>query len=113
MVTGTKEILSEQLVTRLSDNLPALIGNDWRLIYSTSTHGFSLSSLYRRCSTSTNNGPTLLCVQDTNQVVFEALVSSPIVLSEHFYGTGESFLFRTVPSFEVYNWTGDNPHFAR
>ena len=110
---GDTEILSEELVARLSDNLPArLIGNDWRLIYSTSTHGFSLSSLYRRCSTSTN-GPTLLCVQDTNRVVFGALVSSPIVMSEHFYGTGESFLFRTDPCFQVYNWTGDNPHFAR
>lgn len=112
-LVGDTEILSCDLVSRLSDSLPArLIGADWRLIFSTSTHGFSLSSLYRRCSSSTT-GPTLLCVQDTSNTVFGALVSSPIVLSDHFYGTGESFLFRTVPSFTVYNWSGDNPHFAR
>ena len=47
-LVGDTEILSCDLVSHLSDSLPArLIGADWRLIFSTSTHGFSLSSLYR------------------------------------------------------------------
>lgn len=112
-LVGNTEILSEDHIQRLSDNLPArLIGADWRLIFSTSSNGFSLSSLYRICSTSTT-GPTLVCIQDTNNNKFGVLISSPIIMSEHFYGTGESFLFQAEPSFKIYKWSGENPHFAR
>ena len=34
-------------------------------------------------------------------------------MSESFYGTGESFLFQTKPQFKIYNWSGENLHFAR
>ena len=45
---GESEILSEQLIARLADHLPPrIIGTTWRLLFSTNTHGFSLSSLYR------------------------------------------------------------------
>merc|ERR1719266_1320586 len=110
---GDTEILGADLVSRLAENLPSrLIGSDWRLIYSTSTHGFSLSGFYRRCGSATN-GPTLLCITDVQDNIFGALVSSPIVMSEHFYGTGETFLFSATPRFRVFKWSGENPHFAR
>lgn len=112
-LVGETEILDTDLVRSLSENLPSrLIGSDWRLIYSTSSHGFSLSSFYRRCSTSTS-GPTLLCIRDIDDNIFGALVSSPIVISEHFYGTGETFLFTATPRFRMFKWSGENPHFAR
>ena len=45
---GESEILTEQLITHLADHLPPrTIGTTWRLLFSTNTHGFSLSSLYR------------------------------------------------------------------
>ena len=47
----------------------------------------------RICSTTTN-GPTLMCIMDTDDNIFGALVSSPIVISKTFYGTGECFLFK-------------------
>lgn len=110
---GETQFLLEEQVLRLSDKFPArLVGADWRLIFSTSSDGFSLSSLYRKCSSSTT-GPTLICIQDTEGNIFGALISSPIRLSEQFYGTGESFLFRLLPKFDVYHWSGENPHFAR
>ena len=47
-MVGETEILLEEHVHRLSDKFPArLVGADWRLIFSTSSDGFSLSSLYR------------------------------------------------------------------
>jgi len=111
-IQGESEILSLDDIQRLSDCLPArLIGTNWSLVFTTSTHGFSLATLYRKCMETSN--PTLLCVEDTNDNIFGAFVSSPIKLHEHFYGTGESFLFTCKPESKIFKWSGDNQHFAR
>lgn len=34
-------------------------------------------------------------------------------MSDHFYGTGESLLFRFTPDIQIYNWTGDNMYFIK
>jgi hypothetical protein len=39
--------------------------------------------------------------------------SSKLYQSEHYYGTGESFLFTFYPSFKVFKWTGENNFFTR
>jgi len=110
---GESEILSEDLVSRLADQLPPrIIGTGWRLLFTTSSHGFSLSTLYRKFQTGTSS-PSLLCIKDIEENVFGALISCPIKLWDHFYGTGESFLFTTQPQFQVFKWSGENPHFAR
>jgi len=112
-VNGESEVLSSDDMIRLNDSLPPrIIGTTWTLIFSTSLHGFSLSSLYRKCNIG-NNSPTLLCIEDTKRNVFGALLSCPIKLHDQFYGTGESFLFVCKPDFKVYNWSGENQHFTR
>lgn len=45
--------------------------------------------------------------------VFGALTSCALKMSDHFYGTGESLLFRFAPDIQVYNWTGDNMYFIK
>ena len=112
-VEGESEILRTEDIQRLSDCLPPrIIGTSWRLIFTTSMHGFSLASLYRKCSQETSS-PTLLCIEDSKENMFGALLSCPIKLHEHFYGTGETFLFTCKPEFRVFNWSGENQHFAR
>jgi hypothetical protein len=39
--------------------------------------------------------------------------STKLYQSEHFYGSGESFLFTFWPSFKAYKWTGENAFFTR
>ena len=47
-LSGESEILTEELISRLADHLPPrIIGTTWRLHFSTSSQGYSLSSLYR------------------------------------------------------------------
>ena len=67
---------------------------------------------FRLCRTGTN-GPTLLCITDVEDNIFGALVSSPIVMSERFYGTGETFLFSATPVFKVFKWSQENSNFVR
>ena len=45
--------------------------------------------------------------------MFGALLSHPIKLWEHFYGTGESFLFTCRPQWRCWKWSGDNQLFTR
>ena len=52
---------------------------------------------------SETSSPTLLCIQDIEENVFGALISCPIKLWDHFYGTGETFLFTCQPQQSILN----------
>ncbi|XP_066906102.1 oxidation resistance protein 1 isoform X8 [Halyomorpha halys] len=111
-LSGTTEILSEEHRQQLYRHLPARAeGYVWTLVFSTSQHGFSLNSMYRKMSRV--ESPILMVIQDTDNNVFGALTSCSLKVSDHFYGTGESLLFRFAPEFQVYNWTGDNMFFIK
>jgi len=111
-VRGDSESLREQDFRRLGECLPArLMGSDWRLVFSTGCHGFSLGSLYRKFQREASS--SLIVIEDTTGEVFGALVSCPISESDHFYGTGESFLFTCQPTWHLYSWSGDNQLFVR
>lgn len=111
-VDGESESLREEDIRRIGEALPArLVGANWRLVFATATHGFSLGTLYRKCRGQT--GPSLLVIQDTGGAVFGALASCPLRESDQFYGTGESFLFTSRPAWHLYSWAGDNQLFVR
>ncbi|XP_072935808.1 nuclear receptor coactivator 7 isoform X18 [Epargyreus clarus] len=89
---GTSEILTMEHREKLCGVLPARAqGYMWSLAFSTSQHGFSLASMYRKMQRV--DSPVLLVIQDTDNNVFGALTSCALHPSEHFYGTGESLLF--------------------
>ncbi|XP_047543341.1 TLD domain-containing protein 2 isoform X11 [Vanessa atalanta] len=89
---GTSEIFTMEHREKLCGVLPARAqGYMWSLAFSTSQHGFSLASMYRKMQRV--DSPVLLVIQDTDNNVFGALTSCAFRPSEHFYGTGESLLF--------------------
>ncbi|XP_055335948.1 oxidation resistance protein 1-like [Paramacrobiotus metropolitanus] len=109
---GKSDILTDSMCQSLVPHLPARAqGYPWHLVYSTSAHGFSLKSLYRRMQDI--DAPSLFLIQDIHEHVFGAIISCGLKVAEHFYGTGESLLFTFVPEFKVYNWNGDNQYIVR
>ncbi|XP_059049404.1 TLD domain-containing protein 2 isoform X2 [Achroia grisella] len=89
---GTSEIFTMEHREKICTVLPARAqGYMWSLAFSTSQHGFSLASMYRKMQRV--DTPVLLVIQDTDNNVFGALTSCALHPSEHFYGTGESLLF--------------------
>ncbi|XP_043472953.1 oxidation resistance protein 1 isoform X6 [Leptopilina heterotoma] len=111
-LVGTTEILSDDHREHLCRHLPARAeGYVWTLVFSTSQHGFSLNSMYRKMAKV--ESPILLVIEDTEGNVFGALTSCSLHVSDHFYGTGESLLFRFTPRFQAFNWTGDNLYFIK
>ncbi|XP_063973683.1 nuclear receptor coactivator 7 isoform X4 [Diachasmimorpha longicaudata] len=111
-LVGTTEILKDEHRESLCRHLPARAeGYLWTLVFSTSQHGFSLNSMYRKMAKI--ESPILLVIEDTEGNVFGALTSCSLHVSDHFYGTGESLLFRFTPRFQAFNWTGDNVYFIK
>ncbi|XP_072396845.1 oxidation resistance protein 1 isoform X2 [Diabrotica undecimpunctata] len=109
---GTTEILKDHHRENLCRHLPARAeGYAWTLIFSTSQHGFSLNSMYRKMFKL--ESPILMVIEDTDNNVFGALTSCALQVSDHFYGTGESLLFSFTPEFKVFNWTGENLYFIK
>ncbi|CAB3359495.1 Hypothetical predicted protein [Cloeon dipterum] len=140
---GASEIFEDAHRARLLRHLPARAeGYPWTLVFSTSQHGFSLNSMFRKMAKV--ESPILLVVQDTENRVFGALTACALKVSDHFYGTGESFLFRFAPpstpnneeaaestsqpsspakeeppapppvgKIEVFDWTGENIFFVK
>ncbi|CAG0915193.1 unnamed protein product [Notodromas monacha] len=95
-LVGDSEIFNMQQRKHLIRVIPARCqGYPWRLGFSTSRDGFSLASLYRKMECV--DSCVLLMIQDTQHNVFGALLSDAPTLQDHFYGTGESFVFSFTP----------------
>ncbi|KAG8582642.1 hypothetical protein GDO81_008144 [Engystomops pustulosus] len=103
-------LLDDFHIEKLAHRLPARVqGYPWHLVYSTQQHGTSLKTLYRNlCSV---DSPVLLVVKDMDNQVFGAYATHPFRLSDHYYGTGETFLFTFNPDFKAFKWSGENSYF--
>ncbi len=80
-------------------------------MYSTSRDGFSLKNMMRKLGAV--EGPVLMVLEDLKGNVFGAFLSEKPAFTEHFIGTGETFLFRLKPEIASYRWTGENNFFFR
>lgn len=111
-ILEASDILDAADIRELCTELPPrTIGHAWQLAYSTSRHGFSLKSLYRKLSG--KDSPVLIVIKDALDQVFGSFLSHPLRPSETFYGTGETFLFMLHPRFKCFRWTGENTFFIK
>ncbi|XP_067274407.1 nuclear receptor coactivator 7 isoform X2 [Pseudorasbora parva] len=105
-------LLEDTHIEKLSTRLPARVqGYPWRLVYSTVVHGTSLKTLYRNLMEL--DSPVLMVIKDMDNQIFGAFSTHPFRVSEHCYGTGETFLYSFCPEIKVYRWTGENSYFVK
>jgi len=127
-------LLSRCALLQLAAQCPTRYAcSDWTLLYSTQLHGFSLLTLHRRASAC---GPCVLVLRargkDDVRRTFGFVASEwrPPQEPNHFYGTGETFVWQLErlanlpplldgsgepPPDEVlhtYRWSGRNSHFC-
>ncbi|NXS62047.1 NCOA7 protein, partial [Brachypteracias leptosomus] len=103
-------LLENMHVEQLARRLPARVqGYPWRLAYSTLEHGTSLKTLYRKSASL--DSPVLLVIKDMDNQLFGAYATHPFRFSDHYYGTGETFLYTFSPNFKVFKWSGENTYF--
>ncbi|XP_040016742.2 nuclear receptor coactivator 7b isoform X1 [Gasterosteus aculeatus] len=112
VLRDTSDLLQDAHVEKLASRLPPRVQiYPWSLAYSTGRNGTSLKTLYR--SLVDVDGPVLLVVKDMDNQVFGAFSTHPFRVSEHCYGTGETFLYSFCPEIKVYRWTGENSYFVK
>ncbi|KAL9100027.1 MAG: hypothetical protein Q9163_004544 [Psora crenata] len=72
------------------------LAETWSLIYSLSTHGVSLATLYNKATSPLvpRNSSFVLVIQDATGGIFGAYLTDAPKPSPSFYGTGECFLWR-------------------
>lgn len=80
---------------------PRYQARGWSLLYSTSRHGISLQTLYRRCA---GNTASVLLVRDAGGYVFGAFCTEAWRPSARFFGTGEMFVFQLAPHKVMFPW---------
>ena len=100
-----QSMLTESLLSNLLLHLPpnVAIRPSWTLLYSTSVHGHSLSTLYHRLSLNSDaDGPNLLLCRDSDGWVFGCFTPVSWVQREVYYGSAECFVFRAWPNFQVW-----------
>ncbi|XP_014505941.1 TLD domain-containing protein 2 isoform X1 [Vigna radiata var. radiata] len=107
-------LVSNGLRDAVYASLPAVLhGRKWLLLYSTSKHGISLSTLYRRSMLWP--GVSLLVVGDRKGAVFGGVVEAPLRPSnkKKYQGTNNSFVFTDTSGCPViYRPTGVNRYFT-
>ncbi|XP_060908079.1 nuclear receptor coactivator 7 isoform X1 [Labrus mixtus] len=112
ILCDSSDLLQDTHIEKLACRLPARVqGYHWRLAYSTVRHGTSLKTLYRSLADVDN--PVLLVIKDMDNQLFGAFSTHPFRVSEHCYGTGETFLYSFCPEIKVYRWTGENSYFVK
>lgn len=73
----------------------------WVLLYSTLRDGISMQTLLRKAK---GHAPTVLLVRDMSRNVFGAFCSESWRVSQRYFGTGETFVFRVDPDPAVWKW---------
>ena len=92
--SSAEELLTPQLVSRLHTAVPPRwrLVSVWRLVYSTTSHGFSLATLYQQSRHCT--GPQIMAIRDDGDALFGVFATEPLRPYHGPYGTGECFLWR-------------------
>lgn len=73
----------------------------WVLLYSTLRDGISMQTLLRKAK---GHAPTVLLIRDMSRSVFGAFCSESWRVSQRYFGTGETFVFRVHPDPAVWKW---------
>ncbi|CAD8115502.1 unnamed protein product [Paramecium primaurelia] len=108
-LNSESEIIDQTIFMMVACYIPTIFKSQrWTLLYSSTLNGSSIKTLMRNTQYSQ---PVVLFIRDLDKYLFGAYLSDGIQKSQdHFYGTGESFLFtfKNTQSLTVYNWINQN-----
>uniref|UniRef100_A0A2S2QRF1 MTOR-associated protein MEAK7 n=1 Tax=Sipha flava TaxID=143950 RepID=A0A2S2QRF1_9HEMI len=107
-IQSFKTILDLGWTMFIKNSLPMECQENWRLLYSSSSHGESFQAL---SSAIIDQGSTILILKDNSGNVFGGYASQPWLLKPKFYGDSSCFLFSLHPNLNLSGGSGHNDNF--
>eukprot|EP00299_Pterocystis_sp_00344_P014602 c7242_g1_i1.p1 GENE.c7242_g1_i1~~c7242_g1_i1.p1 ORF type:complete len:475 (-),score=109.22 c7242_g1_i1:50-1474(-) len=108
-LTPESDILTATHIPLIARGLPvSLQFSDWVLLYSLSKHGISLNTFYRLTE---DQGPTVIVIRASSGCVFGGFATESWRPEHQYYGSGDCFVFRTTPAFQLFPWSQRNEYF--
>eukprot|EP00198_Chlamydomonas_reinhardtii_P001214 XP_001690549.1 predicted protein [Chlamydomonas reinhardtii] len=102
LVGDASAILTEGHARALASAIPPLERmKEWTLSYSTTKHGTSLQTLYRKA---VPGMATILLIRDFGGYTFGCYTPDSWRVSPRYYGSGETFVFQLEPYRVAYPW---------
>lgn len=99
---GTEDVFKMKDATEIRKNMPILYQNsDWTLLYKLSHHGCLLSTFFSKTQ---HKKPLVMFIRTSANEVIGAFISTEFTISDKYYGSGETFLFRLQPTFQAFHW---------
>jgi len=101
------EVVNETLLSTLYCSIPETVAlRKPKVIFSTSTHGYSMQTLFSRVE---EHDATLLLIKTTSSTdeILGAYLStswSERREADGYFGTGETFIFSLLPEANIYKW---------
>uniref|UniRef100_A0A6B2KWW9 Oxidation resistance protein 1 n=1 Tax=Arcella intermedia TaxID=1963864 RepID=A0A6B2KWW9_9EUKA len=110
LIIGSSILLEKSHFRKLRENIPYRFQfREWKKVFSTETDGTSLTTFYSKLS---EYEPSIVIIEDSSGYRFGGYASECwTVRGNHFFGTGECFVFSILPTFAVYKWTTANDYF--
>uniref|UniRef100_A0A7C9D8B4 TLDc domain-containing protein n=2 Tax=Opuntia streptacantha TaxID=393608 RepID=A0A7C9D8B4_OPUST len=103
---GSNIILTEEYAWLVGGLLTQPELEEWKLLYHSSYHGLSFNTFLGNVSS--DQGPTLLLIKDTEGYIYGGYASQPWEKHSDFYGDMKCFLFQLHPKASMYRRTGAN-----
>lgn len=107
-IQSFKTILDLGWTMFIKNSLPIDCQENWRLLYSSSSHGESFQAL---SSSIIDQGSTILILKDNSGNVFGGYASQSWLFNPKFYGDSSSFLFSLYPNLNLCTGSGHNNNF--
>jgi hypothetical protein len=102
-IGGTSTIIDDGSASEIRNVLPNRFrGFPWFLVFQLSTDGSSYATFFQFTD---GISPALLLVRNGRGDRFGCYSSDGFRNSRQYYGTGETFVFRMTPAFEMFGWT--------
>ncbi|KAI8334678.1 TLD-domain-containing protein [Chlamydoabsidia padenii] len=110
----TNPCLDQWLANSLQAWMPPRIASSsqWCLLYSLEQHGCSIRTLYDLIQHHQPPSANLVVIRTADEEVLGAYLSEPLKSEPYYYGSGESFLWKSnhKHQLQVYPWTGANDY---
>lgn len=110
LINGESTILTKVQIDTVRLAIPFRYRTlSWFKLYDMTLDGVSINTLYSKVQ---NKMPLMLVIESNDHGKFGTFLSCGLKLVKGYSGTGETFIFRFAPDFEIYKWSTKNSFFV-